>query len=102
MSAEAVNRFLGRVSGDPSLQTKVKSAIADRGEAAAFELVEMATELGFTFTATELGEHLAKHPGELELSEAELETVAGGLLMARRKDDASLVVKRRKKEDPDS
>ena len=97
MSAEAVNRFLGRVSGDPKLQARVKSAIAERGEAAAFELVEMATELGFSFTATELGEHLAKHPGEIELSEAELETVAGGLLMARRKDDENLVVKRRKK-----
>jgi predicted ribosomally synthesized peptide with nif11-like leader len=81
MSAEAVARFLDQVAKDKELGSDVRVIIADREEEAAFEIVDFARERGFEFTATELRKHLAGlQQKTVELSEAELEAVAGGLM----------------------
>ena len=81
MSAEAVAQFLDRVARDEELGGQVRSIIADREEEAAFEIVAFAEKRGFAFTATELRKHLADLQAKtVELSEAELEAVAGGLM----------------------
>ncbi len=81
MSAEAVARFLDRVAKDNELGGEVRSIIADREEEAAFEIVDFAGKRGFEFTATELRKHLAGMQAKtVELSEAQLEAVAGGLM----------------------
>jgi predicted ribosomally synthesized peptide with nif11-like leader len=80
MSADAVRKFLELARQDAALLGKVREAVAKRGEASSFELVEIAAEYGCEFTATELVGHLTSASAEtIELSEAELEAVTGGL-----------------------
>ncbi len=80
MSTEAVRKFLELAQQDADLLGKVKVAVAERGEASSFELVELAAGYGCEFTATELVEHLVGGDvGPIELSDAELEAVTGGL-----------------------
>lgn len=79
MSAHSVNEFFERAVRDPDLMEKIKAAVAERGEESSFEIVDLAAEHGFEFTATELVEHLAEGNSEVELSGAELETVTGGV-----------------------
>ena len=83
MSSEGVKKFLELAQLDVELMDKVKTAVTERGEASSFELVEMAAGYGYEFTATELVEHLASGDAEVELSEAELEVVTGGVLDVR-------------------
>lgn len=81
MSAEAVAKFLDQVAQDKALGEEVRGLIAEREEQAAFELVDFAANRGYEFTATELRKHLAGlEQKTVELSEAELEAVAGGLM----------------------
>lgn len=80
MSSDAVRKFLELARNDADLLNKVKDAVAERGEASSFELVEIAAGYGYEFTATQLVEHLVSDSAEtVELSEAELEAVTGGL-----------------------
>lgn len=58
MSREALSQFMKKVAEDPALQSK---------------LIEFAAKQGFEFTAD-------------ELTEADLEGIAGGLMPTRRKD----------------
>ena len=81
MSAEAVTKFLDHVAKDNELGEEIRGIIAEREEQAAFELVDFAANRGYEFTATELRKHLADlQQKTAELSEAELEAVAGGLM----------------------
>ena len=81
MSAERAAEFLDLVAKDADLGKEVRAVIAEREEQAAFELVQLAASKGFEFTATELRQYLAALKEETtELTEAELQAVAGGLL----------------------
>ena len=64
MSLEQLKAFLEKVKGDPSLQDKLKAAKSHE------DVVGIAKEHGFEFTADKI----------TELSEEELESVAGGLM----------------------
>ena len=83
MSAEGVKKFLELAQLDDQLMDKIMMAVTERGEEASFELVELAAGYGYEFNATELIETLASGDAGLELSEAELEAVSGGILDIR-------------------
>jgi predicted ribosomally synthesized peptide with nif11-like leader len=112
MSAESVAKFLDQVARDKELGKEVRAVIAEREEQAAFELVDFAGKRGYEFTATELRQHLAGLQDKtVELTEAELEAVAGGLitnlgrlsirtLLGRRDDPNSLRAARKRKTIP--
>ncbi len=68
MSEEQLKAFLEKVKGDTSLQEKLKAA-ADANAVAA-----IAKEAGFSISADDL-----TTKAQSELSEEELESVAGGL-----------------------
>ena len=53
--------------------------MAERGEQSELELVELAAGYGYHFDATELVEHLVHGSTGMELTEAELEAVTGGI-----------------------
>ena len=67
MSLEQLKAFLEKVKGDPSLQDKLKAAKSPE------DVVGIAKEHGFEFTADKI----------TELSEEELEGVAGGLKLTK-------------------
>ena len=69
MSEEQLKAFLEKVQADTSLQEKLKAA----GDANA--VVEIAKEAGFSISADDL-----KKAQAIEISEEELEGVAGGIL----------------------
>ena len=71
MSEEQLKSFLEKVKTDTSLQEKLKGA-ADADAALA-----IAKEAGFAITA----EDIQSMPSSTELSDDELEGVAGGLMM---------------------
>ena len=82
MSLEAVNQFLERVNQDPALQQELAQAVEsaapgeDRVAAA-----EIGAKYGYSFTPDEIGETMEatqKQQSGEELSEEELEAVAGG------------------------
>lgn len=79
MPYDAVIGFLEKVADTPPLQIRVRAAIAERGDFAAHELVEVAASFGFHFTATEFREALLAGGASFELSETELTTVVGGV-----------------------
>ena len=64
MSLEQLKAFLGKVKGDSNLQDKLKAAKSPE------DVVGIAKEHGHEFTADKI----------TELSEEELESVAGGLM----------------------
>ena len=72
MSLEQFKAFLAKVKGDPSLQEKLK-AVADSDAVAA-----IAKEAGFMISADDLTK--AEQKAQSELSEEELEGVAGGII----------------------
>jgi predicted ribosomally synthesized peptide with nif11-like leader len=84
VSNEAIKEFFARTESDTQLQAQVKRALEERGEMAAFEIVDIAAEAGFVFTATDLREHFVTASAEGELDEAALEAVAGGLFSGLR------------------
>ena len=71
MSEEQLNAFLEKVKGDTSLQEKLKAASTP--EAA----IDIAKEAGFAITA----EDIQSMQSATELSDDELEGVAGGTLV---------------------
>jgi predicted ribosomally synthesized peptide with nif11-like leader len=70
MSTEIVRQFLLAVSSDSALQEKLAATDS-------VNFVKIAQESGYSFTLEDLQAHLAQHNGD-ELSEDELEAVAGG------------------------
>lgn len=72
MSKQQVNDFRGAIAADPALAEQVKVVMDAGGDPAA--LLALARARGFEFTRAEADEVLA----EGELSELELELVAGG------------------------
>ncbi len=79
MSIEAVNQFLEQVSSNQQLQAEVTQAMEEENDRLA--VTQLAAKHGFKFTPEELGSQVEKSlesPKEDELSEAELESVAGG------------------------
>lgn len=81
MSFQAITSFFQQVAEDPDLKDTVQAALDERAEAAAFEIVDVAKGQGCDFTATELRAYLAADSSDLELSEDQLEVVAGGGLL---------------------
>lgn len=109
MSIEAVTKFLEKAHTDAALGDQVKTVIAERGEESSFELVELAAKHDFEFTATEFMQCVAAGKADAELSESELETVAGGISYLRtilgRRDNpfgTNLMNARKKKTKPES
>ncbi len=107
MSTEAVKKFLDLAQADSDLRDKVKTVVNERGEESSFELVELAASHGCEFTATELAEYVVSMNAGAELSEVELESVAGGIvdiraIMGSRKSYFSpILMSKRKTADPD-
>lgn len=81
MSTEAVTKFLSRLAEDHALQEQVKSLAKDAKDPAAVA-VDLGSKQGFQFTRAEFLEAIQAAQGARpgQLSEAELERVAGGLL----------------------
>ncbi|AFZ53165.1 Nif11-like leader peptide family natural product precursor [Cyanobacterium aponinum] len=85
MSKEAVEEFFAKIPEDDNLQQKLVSILqADIDHRQ--ETAKLAQEYGFDITAEELSEEVKKRQEEFaqrqesgELSEEELESVAGGL-----------------------
>lgn len=87
MTAAAVQDFLAQVGQDPSLQTELTQALeADNDREA---VTALAQSKGFDFTPEELWAEVQKRQadfqsnpqaGDMELSDEELESVAGGEL----------------------
>ena len=82
MSAESVSQFLERVNQDPALQEELAQAInASQPGADRVAASEIGAKYGYSFTPDEIGEAMdaveQQQSGE-ELSEEELESVAGG------------------------
>jgi len=75
MSRDAVTGFLEKVAEHPQLQQKLAKAVAEQQDRAENDIVELARAHGFHFTALELRRVLAD---TADLSESELEAVAGG------------------------
>ncbi len=85
MSIEAVNQFLDRVSSDRQLQAEVTQAMEAENDRLA--VTQLAAKHGFEFTPEELGSQVQNRQSEFqmnqeegELNEAELESVAGGII----------------------
>ena len=83
MSIEAVNQFLTKVSEDKQLQAELAQAMEAEDDRQA--ATELAAKYGYEFTPEELWLEIEKRQNEFqnnqtndELSEEELEAVAGG------------------------
>jgi predicted ribosomally synthesized peptide with nif11-like leader len=74
MSAEAVSRFWQKFDSDAEFQKKLFA----KGQLTPIELAAYAGELGYEFTADELKS--TADESSRELSDTELEAVAGGVL----------------------
>ncbi|AFY58615.1 bacteriocin propeptide, TIGR03798 family/class IIb bacteriocin, lactobin A/cerein 7B family [Rivularia sp. PCC 7116] len=80
MSTQTVNQFFEKVSEDPELQQKLVKAIESENDRQA--VTDLAAQEGFQFTSDELWEEIKNRQQAIidsgELSEEELEAVAGG------------------------
>ena len=83
MSIEAVNQFLTKVEEDQQLQAELAQAMEAEDDRQA--ATELAAKHGYDFTPDELASEIEKRQSEFqnnqtsdELSEEELEAVAGG------------------------
>jgi predicted ribosomally synthesized peptide with nif11-like leader len=83
MSIEAVNQFLQKVSEDNSLQEELAKALDSENDRQA--ATDLGAKHGYMFTPDELGTEIQNRQGVFqqnqsseELSEEELEAVAGG------------------------
>ncbi len=83
MNAQNIEQFVKKIDQDPSLQEQLRSAI--EGERLAAKIVELGRANDYNFTITEVEEWLSSiaaqaqsQSGVVELSESELESVAGG------------------------
>lgn len=80
MSAEAVSDFLKKVAEDEALMGELAQAMEAEDDRAA--VAQLAISKGYDVTADELWEEVQKRQAEAgtELSDEELESVAGGFL----------------------
>ncbi len=81
MSLENVVGFMEKVLSDDELRTKVAGLRGDGGPDSLRQLLQTAAEAGFSFTEKELDDlflALAAHETDAELTEEQLEAVAGG------------------------
>lgn len=83
MSANSIQEFLTKVSEDQALQEELAKAMESENDREA--VTELAKSKGYDFTAEELGQAIDQIQAEAqqqmdasELSEEELESVAGG------------------------
>ncbi len=83
MSIEAVNKFLQKVTEDQQLQEELAKALESENDRQA--ATDLAAKHGYEFTPDELWAEIQNRQSEFqqkqaaeELSEEELETVAGG------------------------
>ncbi len=86
MTIAAVQEFLTKVSEDPTLQEQIAKAMESDNDRQA--VTDLARSQGFEFTSEELGQEIQnrenafrQQPESGELSEDELESVAGGTLI---------------------
>ncbi len=77
MSEQSVNAFLDRLGADEPFRGEVGLALQGRGNAAA-ATVEIAAQAGFDFTVAELEAALTRRYSAPELSDSQLDAVAGG------------------------
>ncbi|HLO51727.1 MAG TPA: Nif11-like leader peptide family RiPP precursor [Kamptonema sp.] len=78
MSKESVLEFIQKVSTDSALETEIEQAVTGKSEQdAATNIVQIASQHGYSFTSDEI---LAQRQEMQELSEEDLEQVAGGSL----------------------
>lgn len=85
MSSEALARFWRKAESDAKLQREIDGLFRRSGGrrvATGASIVDLAAKHGFKFTKDELKAHLAATGGEAELSEAEMEAAAGGIISA--------------------
>ncbi len=82
MSAEQLKAFLNALEADTGLQAKLKAAVESEIDTAdeTAAILAVAKEAGFTITAADLLRNDAQNI--LELSDEELEGMAGGLCSA--------------------
>ena len=87
MSIKSVNQFLNKVTEDQELQAELAAAMEAENDRQA--ATELGAKHGFQFTPEELGSEIANRQSEFqtkqsanELSEQELEAVAGGSVIA--------------------
>ena len=87
MSIKSVNQFLSKVTEDQELQAELAAAMEAENDRQA--ATELGAKHGFQFTPEELGSEIANRQSEFqtkqsanELSEQELEAVAGGSVIA--------------------
>ena len=86
MSFEAITTFFQKVESNDELRQRVQTALDDRDEAAVYEIVDIAPAEECMFSATEFREYIAAGSADGELSEKQLEAVAGGVLNLRKLD----------------
>ena len=87
MSIKSVKQFLSKVTEDQELQAELATAMEAENDRQA--ATELGAKHGFQFTPEELGSEIANRQSEFqtkqsanELSEQELEAVAGGSVIA--------------------
>ena len=77
MSIEAVNQFMQKVSEDVSLESELTQALNSENNLQA--ATDLGAKHGYTFSSDELSTEIQKYlSDEEELSEEELEAIAGG------------------------
>jgi len=82
MSKENIKLFAARLSGDEELQQRMKELIGEGSRDMRAGIVHLARERGFAFTEDEMEEfareQAAANVNDGELSDSQLEAVAGG------------------------
>jgi predicted ribosomally synthesized peptide with nif11-like leader len=85
MSVQNVERFFNKVDSDKALQERIRTIQATSDAQAIAEVVKLATDAGFPFSAEHysaaLKEEIARYHSAGELSEEALAQVAGGGLV---------------------
>ncbi len=77
MSIENVKAFMEKVKNDKELQDKLKCLVKHNMEASVAQGIQVAKKVGYEFTAEEFKEVMSSS-GDAQLSDAELDNVAGG------------------------
>lgn len=82
MSVEAVERFFEKADNDVALQAEIRSMLEGKEEYGCCAFAALAAEHGFEFSADEMHdgiERLRRLDDERELTDEDLENVAGGV-----------------------